>query len=299
MPNRSFLTVILLLSAVLAAATLSRVSGVQDAPEDAGCLKCHQGIESIGKAHRNLTCVDCHQGNADAAAKEDAHSGMHGNPGDLNVVDETCGICHEETVSNVKKSLHATMAGVISGARYLWAAQQEKNALYGVKAIEDLDGHVPADTGALRSLEPLPHFADSNEPIDDYLRNQCLRCHLWNSGAKRAGDYRAGGCSACHVLYADDGLSRSADKVIPKDEPGHPVRHEITSRIPAQQCLHCHNRGGRTGVSFVGLMESDGYWTPFTADGTKQPKLHGKNYNHLQKGECSLESTSRGLPAGG
>ena len=36
-------------------------------------------------------------------------------------------------------------------------------------------------------------------------------------------------------------------------------------------------------MSFVGLMESDGYGTPFTADGTKQPKLHGKNYNHLQK----------------
>jgi len=29
-------------------------------------------------------------------------------------------------------------------------------------------------------------------------------------------------------------------------------------------------------------MESDGYGTPWTADGGKQPKLHGKNYNHLR-----------------
>jgi hypothetical protein len=31
------------------------------------------------------------------------------------------------------------------------------------------------------------------------------------------------------------------------------------------------------------MMESDGYGTPFTASGEKQPKLHGKHYNYLQK----------------
>ena len=127
------------------------------------------------------------------------------------------------------------------------------------------------------------HASCWKQMLDDYLRNQCLRCHIWTEGAQRPGDYRGGGCSACHVLYADDGLSQSGDTSIPKDEPGHPIRHEITTKIPSVQCVHCHNRGGRTGVSYLGMMESAGYGTPFTPDGEKQPKLHGKHYDHLQK----------------
>jgi hypothetical protein len=201
----------------------------------------------------------------------------------MSIVENTCGFCHEEITDNIKKSLHATSSGIISGTRYLWAAQEHKNSTYSVKTIKDEDGEIPEALGAIESLEQLPHYEDSEQAVDDYLRNQCLRCHIWTEGARRAGDFRGGGCSACHVLYADDGLSRSQDSTIPKDEPGHPVRHEITYKVPAQQCAHCHNRGGRTGVSFLGLMESDGYGTPFTEDGKKQPKLHGKYYNHLQE----------------
>jgi hypothetical protein len=251
--------------------------------EQMSCLKCHKGIESIGERHEDLTCSDCHNGNPDTLSKEGAHSGLYKNPGDLNIVAETCGVCHEDIVTRVKKSLHATSAGIISGSRYLWAAQKGKNALYSVQAISDEDGKVPKETGAVKSLEQLPHYSESRQPVDDYLRNQCLRCHLWTEGAKRAADYRASGCSACHVLYAEDGLSRSGDRTISKNEPGHPIRHEITSKIPSVQCVHCHNRGGRTGVSFLGMMESDGYGTPFNPDGSKQAKLHGKYYNYLQK----------------
>ena len=80
----------------------------------AGCLQCHQGIESIGEKHEDMACEDCHNGNPEGSTKEDAHSGMHKNPGDLNIVDQTCGECHADTVSNVKKSLHATVAVQIS-----------------------------------------------------------------------------------------------------------------------------------------------------------------------------------------
>lgn len=54
------------------------------------------------------------------------------------------------------------------------------------------------------------------------------------------GDYRSSGCSACHVVYSNDrdprhsgpyaqfghdGASASVDPVIPKGEPGHPLKH--------------------------------------------------------------------------
>ncbi len=203
------------------------------------------------------------------------------NPGDLRVAEETCGLCHAGYVERVKKSLHATSAGIISGARYLWAAQDTKQAIYAVQSVADEDGDIPLEQKALPSLEQIPSFAESGEHIDDYLRKECLRCHVWTEGKRRDGDYRSSGCSACHVLYAADGLSCSADPTIPKDEPGHPAKHEITGRIPAEQCQTCHNRGNRIGVSFAGLMEADPYGSPWTEAGEKQPKLHGKLYNHL------------------
>ncbi len=61
------------------------------------------------------------------------------------------------------------------------------------------------------------------------------------------GDYRGSGCTACHVIYANDsdpshsavyaqfghsGFSASSDPTIPKNEPGHPINHVFTRSIP-------------------------------------------------------------------
>jgi hypothetical protein len=92
------------------------------------------------------------------------------------------------------------------------------------------------------------------------------------------GDYRASGCTACHVVYANDrsaehsakyapfgnrGLSASKDPTIPHDEPGHPIRHEFTRAIPSSQCMVCHIHPGTNMVAtYFGYTwwdnESDG-----------------------------------------
>lgn len=69
------------------------------------------------------------------------------------------------------------------------------------------------------------------------------------------GDYRSSGCTACHVVYANDrdplhsgpwasaghtGLSQTADKSIPKNEKGHPIKHQLTRAVPTSQCMSCH-----------------------------------------------------------
>ena len=69
------------------------------------------------------------------------------------------------------------------------------------------------------------------------------------------GDYRSSGCTACHVIYANDrdpvtggpyskfgnrGQSQSGDPMISKSEGGHPLRHEFTTAIPTSQCMVCH-----------------------------------------------------------
>lgn len=253
-----------------------------DNPQDAGCLSCHQGIESIGGKMDSFSCVLCHKGAGGAKEKEAAHRGMHSNPGDLRVAKRTCGMCHAEQYENLMKSLHATSAGVISGARYTWGAQEGRGSLYGNRAVADEDGVPEGRKGALKKLDGVPAFSESKRHVDDYLRKECLRCHVWTEGKKRPGDYRSSGCTACHMVYADDGLSRSGDPTIGKDEPGHPIHHILTNRIPSNQCLHCHNRGGRTGVSYIGTMEADPYGSPWAEGGKKQGKLHGKHYHRLQ-----------------
>ncbi len=78
------------------------------------------------------------------------------------------------------------------------------------------------------------------------------------------GDYRSSGCTACHVVYANDrsptdsgwyskygnqGLSFTADKAIRKDERGHPIIHQFTRAIPTSQCMNCHMHQGNLFVN--------------------------------------------------
>jgi hypothetical protein len=94
------------------------------------------------------------------------------------------------------------------------------------------------------------------------------------------GDYRSSGCTACHVIYANDrdvrhsafyssagnlGMSRSGDASIPKNESGHPIKHQLTSRIPTSQCMICHMHPGENMVaSYMGLT-----WWDNETDGDK------------------------------
>jgi hypothetical protein len=92
------------------------------------------------------------------------------------------------------------------------------------------------------------------------------------------GDYRSSGCTACHMIYANDrspvnsgpyaryghrGLSFNADPTIPRDEPGHPIDHRFTTAIPTSQCIVCHIHPGTNVLnSYTGFMwwdeETDG-----------------------------------------
>jgi hypothetical protein len=92
------------------------------------------------------------------------------------------------------------------------------------------------------------------------------------------GDYRSSGCTACHVVYANDrspihsgpyakfgnqGFSASLDPMIPKNESGHPIQHKFTRAIPSSQCITCHVHPGTNVMnSYLGYMwwdeETDG-----------------------------------------
>ncbi|HVT19422.1 MAG TPA: hypothetical protein VHQ90_24995 [Thermoanaerobaculia bacterium] len=98
------------------------------------------------------------------------------------------------------------------------------------------------------------------------------------------GDFRSSGCTACHVVYANDrdpadsgpyaafghlGWSASGDPTIPRGEPGHPIRHTLTRAIPSSQCMVCHMHQPNSFVNtYLGYTmwdyETDGeaLWPP-------------------------------------
>ena len=92
------------------------------------------------------------------------------------------------------------------------------------------------------------------------------------------GDYRGSGCTACHVIYANDrspvhsgrysaygnqAHSAQIDPTIPRNQSGHPIKHEFTRSIPTSQCIVCHIHPGTNMVaSYLGYIwwdnETDG-----------------------------------------
>ena len=94
------------------------------------------------------------------------------------------------------------------------------------------------------------------------------------------GDYRHSGCTACHVIYANDrskvhsgpyaafgnqGESAQVDPTIPRGQPGHPIKHELTRSIPTSQCIVCHIHPGTNMVAtYLGYI-----WWDNETDGEK------------------------------
>jgi hypothetical protein len=102
------------------------------------------------------------------------------------------------------------------------------------------------------------------------------------------GDYRSSGCSACHVVYANDrdpfhsgpyaqfghsGLSHSSDPTIRKDEPGHPIKHQFTRAIPSSQCVVCHMH---PGTQVLNTYYGYTWWDLETDAGVMYPKEQTK-----------------------
>lgn len=214
------------------------------------------------------------------------------NPGDYRVLDQTCGPCHEEAAQLAPRSTMAHTSGELTVARYRAMAQDHP---YGIYSAVDLVDPAPDDEDAcgVESLEqfaPPPMEVGSTDPAtevsvanaqDLYMVKSCLRCHVNDFGENRfRGDFRSSGCTACHMSYADDGLSQSADPRISKQTVPHPAKHQLTTAPPTAQCTHCHYRGGRIGISYQGYRESAGKGlNPETPEVLGQA-LHGHDANY-------------------
>ncbi|HXT75367.1 MAG TPA: hypothetical protein VN780_03690 [Candidatus Eisenbacteria bacterium] len=125
-----------------------------------------------------------------------------------------------------------------------------------------------------------------------------------------SGDYRASGCTACHVIYANDndpshsaayakfghsGTSFTTDPTIDKNAPGHPIKHTFTRSIPSSQCMICHIHPGTNMVTtYFGFT-----WWDNELDADKMFPLQQRNPTEAQKYEAYLRNpeaaAARGL----
>ena len=243
------------------------------------CITCHDGIEEVSGSHpKNFGCTVCHGGDGNSVEKEIAHATLiydpdagtgKRNPSSLKVVEKSCGqlYCHSghsqpdrNHIQRVKKSMMATLAGMISGLRYQWSAQSQPTAKYGTSPVKDEDGHIPADQGALARLEALPLSSPrdgrekpsltgiakatrvSRHIADRTLREKCFQCHL--DSKPQPGEFRSQGCAACHFTYSRDGLYKGEDPTVWPTEKGHPAFHKMTALTPTSLCSQCHKATG-------------------------------------------------------
>ncbi len=233
------------------------------------CLSCHN-TEKLDGAHDTLVvgCSPCHLGDALAIDKKKAHEGIVRNPGDLRVVAKTCGVegCHSADVHKVKNSLMATNRGILATLLYYW----------GERDTQDAD----------ITVEQLLNSGETSLALD-YFRKLCATCHLWKQkndlpGAPAFFNEKGGGCSACHYVVPEgEGLSTvtsfekgDKDEGKEKKKP-HPL---IVRQVPEDNCIRCHNRSGRIGISYTGIFEAEGYGTPYEKGELSSKRLPGDRF---------------------
>ncbi len=251
-----------------------------------GCYNCHQGIERISNNHR-FSCVRCHGGNRRSSSLPNAHKGLVPNPSSAKNAPRFCGKCHGDHVRKVERSLMSTAKRMINITRFGWGAQPEDELPFSLQPDDNEQALLSAGAG---------------HPVDGFLRAKCLRCHIGSESPHRPGDYRASGCSSCHMIYSNDGISLSHDRAIQKlqnksgkqnrfarkfsenslnNSRGYPLLHKFTVAVPSLQCEHCHNNNG-VGQEFEGLFAKPS--RPKEAPeqiNAEKPVLYGKEHEFL------------------
>lgn len=201
------------------------------------CMYCHSGMTGFSESHKVeiLGCYSCHLGEPLSTDKNIAHSGMTLTPGNLDIVDKTCGTvdCHSGISQRVRNSLMNTMSGVVAVNKFVFDESPNPDGHYDISKIK---------------------FSES----DKHLRGLCAGCHLSTNKeypAKIDELTRGGGCSACHLNYKDSSLIelnnlKSPNRTNPKHHP------EINIQINNNSCFGCHSRSGRISTNYEGWHET-------------------------------------------
>jgi len=213
------------------------------------CMQCHSDMSDIDHAHPTeiFGCAKCHGGNAYATDKTHAHKGIVRNPARLEHAVIFCSECHSDIIKRISSSMMQSQNGILNVLAYQWGESSELNATMGVDDLKrDFN----------RSSLAQNHFAKA-----------CAACHINQDEAlfDNPQTARGGGCSDCHRTSKTAGTKHAT----------------YTTRIPSANCLKCHNRSNRIGLSYQGIFESEGYGTPYKEGNFSNQLPDGRSYYTL------------------
>ncbi|MDX2039873.1 MAG: hypothetical protein SF097_01430 [Acidobacteriota bacterium] len=191
-----------------------------------------------------------------------------------------------------------------------WEVMQPGNILRVFERGGELKG-LPSDIGVpnLLELPGKPEVKLSDRGLGTRLRTDPVFLGLQKTRLldpllsmpgtnDNPGDYRQSGCTACHVVYANDrdpkhsaqfakfgnlGQTQTADPTIPKNESGHPIKHQMVLGAPSSTCMTCHiHPGGNMLTSYYGMI-----WWDNETDGNlmypaRQPDLSSEQKDEIQ-----------------
>jgi hypothetical protein len=264
---------------------------------DISCGKCHERevmwMKKSMMTHGGMLWGAALYNNGAFPLKDARFGESYGKDGQIQAVFTNPGPTPEETL---KKGILPYLMPLPR-----WEIMQPGNILRVFERGGEIKG-LPSDIGSPNTLE-LPGKPDvklsdrgygtrlSTDPVFLGLQKTRLLDPLLSFPGTNdnPGDYRQSGCTACHVVYANDrdpkhsgpyaqygntGLTVTLDPTIPKGEPGHPIKHQMTNGVPSSQCMVCHiHPGGNMLTSYYGMI-----WWDNETDGQlmypeKQPDL--------------------------
>ena len=203
------------------------------------CLSCHAQTTDIDTAHPKeiFGCAKCHGGNRYATNKKDAHLGVVLNPSRLEYAHRFCGECHTDIIKRVNLSMMNSQNGILNVLKFQW---RENPSHLGHEGISDIKGKI-----------------DRLSKAEDHFRKACASCHVNQDESLFEDKHhtKGGGCVDCH---------RISKTVVSEINSTLHIKHaRFSTKIPSSNCLKCHNRSNRIGLSYFGKFESAGYGTPY------------------------------------
>lgn len=243
-----------------------------DAVADAGCVRCHDGLERVSASHEG--CVSCHGGDAAARTKDAAHRGLLGldDPSYPGRWEKGCGNCHRHEVDRVAASVMNTNAGMIAQIQATWEGERP-GTRFAAQDGERFDER--GEKAHLKSVMALDHVSG------ELYRKFCARCHLEKANDAEDVSAHPAGCAACHFPFGEDATYHGGDRTM-RGRRLHSTTHAMAGLPPMDACARCHHRSGRIALGYQGLNDGNNALVP-TRHGMPGPTLGSdeRSFTHV------------------
>jgi hypothetical protein len=215
------------------------------------CGGCHAGLEAASASHSG--CVGCHGGDPLARQTTAAHASMHerSETPEATRWERACGSCHRDEVVRMASNQMFTNAGMIAQIAATWEGGHD-----GVAFASLAGEHWNPDGKPLA----MTSVAESDDLAAELYRKFCSRCHLGRA-SDDAGRGHPSGCAACHFPFGDDDAYAGGDRTMRGKRP-HSATHAMRGLPPMEACARCHDRSGRTALSYAGLQDGNNALVP-------------------------------------